>query len=247
MINISYSNNKSIMMINTKLNIDPSEVAKFSEAAAHWWDLNGDFKALHEINPLRLSFINQRAPLAARNVIDIGCGGGILSESMAKLGAYVTGIDMSKAALDVAKLHQHESGTKIDYKLITAEDMATHHSAQFDVVTCLEMLEHVPDPASIITACAKLVKPGGDIFFSTINRNLKAYLFAIIGAEYLLKLVAKNTHDFAKFIKPSELNTWARKAGLTTLEMIGLSYRPLTKQYFLNDDISVNYLVHMKK
>jgi 2-polyprenyl-6-hydroxyphenyl methylase/3-demethylubiquinone-9 3-methyltransferase len=228
-------------------NVDPSEIAKFSDSAAHWWDTEGELKTLHGINPLRVSYINQKVPLAGKSVIDIGCGGGILSESMAKLGANVTGIDMSKAALDVAKLHQHESGTDINYQLITAEEMAAQHPGQYDVVTCLEMLEHVPDPTSIIAATAKLVKPDGHVFFSTLNRNAKSYLFAILGAEYILNLIPKNTHDFAKFIRPSELSAWARKAGLQMVDMTGLGYNPLTKKYFLTDDISVNYLVHATK
>ncbi len=228
-------------------NVDPSEISKFSESAAHWWDLNGEFKALHEINPLRANFIDQKAALAGKSVIDIGCGGGILSESLFKMGASVTGIDMSEAALNVAKMHQYESGTQVNYRLATAEEIADEQPEQWDIVTCLEMLEHVPDPSSIIQSCAKLAKPGGDIFFSTLNRNAKSYLFAILGAEYLLKLVPQNTHDFAKFIRPSELSDWARKAGLTIVEMIGLSYNPLTKRYFLSEDISVNYIVHAKK
>jgi len=228
-------------------NVDPSEISKFSESAAHWWDLNGEFKALHEINPLRANFIDQKAALAGKSVIDIGCGGGILSESLFKMGASVTGIDMSEAALNVAKMHQYESGTQVNYRLATAEEIADEQPEQWDIVTCLEMLEHVPDPSSIIQSCAKLAKPGGDIFFSTLNRNAKSYLFAILGAEYLLKLVPQNTHDFAKFIRPSELSDWARKAGLTIVEMIGLSYNSLTKRYFLSEDISVNYIVHAKK
>jgi len=234
-------------MRNTTSNIDLDEISKFSESAMHWWDLNGEFKALHEINPLRVGFINKKACLADKLVIDIGCGGGILSESMSNMGAQVTGIDMSDAALKVAKMHQYESGTTVNYRLTTAEEMADEASEQFDVVTCLEMLEHVPDPSSIIRACAKLTKPGGDIFFSTLNRNIKSYLFAILGAEHILKLVPKNTHDFAKFIRPSELSHWARDAGLNLVEMIGIGYNPLTKRYFISDDISVNYLVHMKK
>jgi 2-polyprenyl-6-hydroxyphenyl methylase / 3-demethylubiquinone-9 3-methyltransferase len=245
MINSSNPDNKSNAM--SKAKIDPAEVAKFSNAAAHWWDLNGEFKALHEINPLRLDYINQKASLAGKNVLDVGCGGGILSESMAKLGASVTGIDMSGAALDVARLHQLESGVRVTYDLTTAEEWAATHAGQYDVVTCLEMLEHVPDPTSIVKACAALVKPQGDVFFSTLNRNLKSYLFAILGAEYILKLIPKNTHDFAKFIKPSELSTWARKADLNVIEMTGMGYNPLSKKYSLNADISVNYLIHAKK
>lgn len=234
-------------MRNANYNIDPEEIAKFSQSAAHWWDLNGEFKALHEINPLRMDFINKTAVLSGKTVIDVGCGGGILTESMAKMGAIVTGIDMSEPALNVAKLHQHESGLQIDYRLATVEQLASEQPEKYDVVTCLEMLEHVPDPSSIIQSCANLVKPGGDIFFSTLNRNMKSYLFAILGAEYFLKLIPKNTHDFAKFIRPDELHAWIRKAGLTLVEMKGLGYHLLTKQYFLKQDISVNYLVHAIK
>lgn len=228
-------------------NIDPAEIARFSEQAAHWWDTAGDFKALHDLNPLRVTHINQKAPLAGKKIIDIGCGGGILAESMAKLGSDVTGIDMSNAALKVAKLHQHESGTQVNYRLITAEEIAEEHPGQYDVVTCLEMLEHVPDPASIITAAAKLARPDGDLFFSTLNRNMKSWLFAIVGAEYVLKLLPRNTHDFAKFIRPSELAGWARKAGLCVIGMVGIHYDPLLKEYSLTEDVSVNYMVHLKK
>ena len=228
-------------------NIDINEINKFSNHAAHWWDLNGEFKSLHEINPLRVGYIQQKIALANKAVIDIGCGGGILAESMAKLGANVTGIDMSEAALNVAKLHQHESNTCINYQLTTAEDIAAEHPEHYDIVTCLEMLEHVPDPIAIIQACAKLAKPNGHLFFSTLNRNMKSYLFAILGAEYVLKLLPKNTHDYTKFIRPSELATWARKANLNIVEMIGISYNPFTKKYLLTEDISVNYIVHMKK
>lgn len=234
-------------MVNQNDNIDTDEVAKFSHSAAHWWDTHGDFKALHEINPLRMDFIDKKAGLAGKTIIDIGCGGGILSESMAKMGASVTGIDMSEAALTVAKLHQYESGLQIEYRLMTAEAIASEQAEKYDIVTCLEMLEHVPDPSSIIHSCARLAKPGGDIFFSTLNRNVKSYLFAILGAEYFLRLIPKNTHDFAKFIRPSELTHWARQAGLSVVEMVGLGYNPLTKQYFLSEDISVNYMVHAKK
>lgn len=228
-------------------NVDPIEIAKFSESAAHWWDLNGEFKMLHELNPLRLEFVNQHAPLAGKTVIDIGCGGGILTESMAKLNANVTGIDMSEAALSVAQLHLHESNLKVEYIHTTAEKMAAERPGQYDIVTCMEMLEHVPDPTSIIRACASLVKPGGNLFFSTLNRNIKSYLFAIVGAEYALKLLPKGTHDFSKFIRPSELDEWSRQAGLSAKEMMGIHYNPLTKKFRLNEDISVNYLVWLKK
>ncbi len=229
-----------------KQNSDPAEVAKFSEQAAHWWEPQGQFKSLHEINPLRLDYINKNAHLKGKTVIDIGCGGGILTESMAKLGANVTGIDMSQAALNVAKLRQLETGTHIEYILTTAEEIAVDRPAQYDVVTCLEMLEHVPDPASVIRACATLVNPEGHVFFSTLNRNMKSYLFAIIGAEYILKLLPQHTHDFAKFIRPSELSDWATQAGLTVVDMTGLTYKVLTHQYQLTDNVDVNYLMHLR-
>lgn len=228
-------------------NVDPIEIAKFSENAAHWWDLKGEFKALHEINPLRLSYIQQKTVLAGKKVLDIGCGGGILTESLARAGAIVTGLDMSEAALQVAKLHQFESNLQIDYLHTSAEEFAEQQPGQYDVVTCLEMLEHVPDPISIITAASRLVKSGGDIFFSTLNRTAKAYLFAIIGAEYILKLLPQNTHDFAKFIRPSELCDWVRKTGMDVSSMAGIGYHPFTKKYFLTEDVSVNYLIHVKK
>lgn len=231
----------------SKSNIDPIEITKFSDRAAHWWDLDGQFKTLHEINPIRLTYINERAPLQGKTVIDIGCGGGILAESMAKLGANVTGIDMSEAAINVAKLHQLESKTQIEYLLTTAEAIAAERPQQYDVVTCLEMLEHVPDPLSIIRACAALVKPQGHLFFSTINRNMKAYLFAIVGAEYVLKLLPQGTHDFDKFIRPSELTIWAREANLQVVDMMGLDYNVFSKKYSLTEDVSVNYLMHLTK
>lgn len=228
-------------------NVDSAEVAKFSASATHWWDEEGELKTLHQINPLRVNYINQQISLAEKKVIDIGCGGGILTESLAKLGADVTGIDMSTEALKIAKLHQQESHLEIEYWLTTAENAAAERPAQYDIVTCLEMLEHVPDPASVIRACAALTKPGGHIFFSTINRNPKSYLFAILGAEYILKLLPKNTHDFAKFIKPSELDKWARNSGLTIKDMIGIHYDVLTKEFSLHTDVSVNYLVYLVK
>ncbi len=229
------------------LNIDPQEIAKFEELASRWWDPHSEFKPLHDINPLRLDFIDQRAALTGKTVVDVGCGGGILSESMAQRGAIVTGIDMGEAPLSVARLHQLESGVKVDYRQITAEELATQEPQAYDVVTCLEMLEHVPDPASVIRACANLVKPDGHVFFSTINRNPKAYMFAIVGAEYLLKLLPKGTHDYSKFIKPSEMESWIREADLRLREITGMSYNPLSQSYSLGHDVSVNYLMYCQK
>lgn len=232
-----------------KHNVDLTEVAKFEALASRWWDTESEFKPLHDINPLRTRYINERSEgLENKKVIDIGCGGGILSEAMAKLGAKVKGIDMGEAPLAVAKLHLEESKLDVDYEKITAEEIAEREAGQYDVVTCLEMLEHVPDPSSVIKACMKLVKPGGNVFFSTINRNPKSYLFAIIGAEYVLKMLPKGTHDYAKFIQPSELNNFSRQAGLDVVHMTGMTYNPLTKVYKLNDkDVSVNYLMHTQK
>lgn len=228
-------------------NIDANEVAKFDTIANQWWDLNGDFKPLHAINPLRLQFITDRANLVSQKVLDVGCGGGILSESMAKLGADVTGIDMSANVLEVAKLHLLESKLNVNYQQSTVEDFANLHPAQFDVVTCMELLEHVPDPESVTKSCAQLVKPQGAIFFSTINRNPKAYLQAVVGAEYILKLLPKGTHDYAKFIRPSELVSWCRSAGLTVKAMQGMTYNPITKVYSLCHSIAVNYLLYCVK
>jgi 2-polyprenyl-6-hydroxyphenyl methylase/3-demethylubiquinone-9 3-methyltransferase len=225
-------------------NYDKEELAKFAALAAHWWDQQGELKTLHQINPLRLRYITEKVDLSGKRVMDIGCGGGILTESMATLGAKVTGIDMNKSVIDVAKLHQLESGTDVEYVFTSAETIADERPHTYDVITCLEMLEHVPDPASVINACAKLLKPGGHVFFSTLNRNPKSYLFAILGAEYLLKLLPKNTHDFAKFIRPSELNTWASAAGFQAKEMKGIAYNPFTQQFKLTDDVSVNYLFY---
>jgi 2-polyprenyl-6-hydroxyphenyl methylase/3-demethylubiquinone-9 3-methyltransferase len=226
-------------------NADPAEIAKFEALASRWWDPHSDFKPLHEINPLRLDYIDQRCGgLEGKTVIDVGCGGGILAESMVTKGATVTGIDMGEAPLNVAKLHGLESDINVDYQQTTAEAMAEKHPAQFDVVTCMEMLEHVPDPSSVIAACAQLVKPGGTVFFSTINRNPKSYLFAIIGAEYLLRLLPKGTHDYAKFIRPSEMESWARHADLNMRDVTGMTYNPLTQQYKLGSDLDVNYLTH---
>ena len=233
--------------IMSTINADPAEIQKFSELAHRWWDPTSEFRPLHEINPLRLEWINQRIPLAGKNVIDVGCGGGILAESMAKKGATVTGIDLSDKALKVADLHGLESGVSVRYKKIPAEEMAELEPGQFDVVTCMEMLEHVPDPASIIRACTKMVKPGGHVFFSTLNRNIKSYLFAIIGAEYVLQLLPKGTHDYAKFITPAELTQDVRNAGLDVHTMKGLGYNPITKMYSLNNDTSVNYMIACTK
>lgn len=228
-------------------NVDEAELNKFSELAHKWWDKTSEFRPLHEINPLRLNYINDAVALKGKRVLDVGCGGGILSESMAEKGAKVTGIDLGEKALKVAQLHSLESGVEIDYRLVSAEDLAAHAAGTYDVVTCLEMLEHVPDPASIVQACAQLVKPGGHIFFSTINRNPKAYVLAVLGAEYVLNMLPKGTHDYAKFIKPSELARWARQADLALEGQAGMSYNPLTKHYWLNDDVSVNYLLHTTK
>ncbi|HEV7814948.1 MAG TPA: bifunctional 2-polyprenyl-6-hydroxyphenol methylase/3-demethylubiquinol 3-O-methyltransferase UbiG [Janthinobacterium sp.] len=225
------------------MNADPLELQKFSDLAHRWWDPTSEFRPLHEINPLRLEWINARAPLAGKKVIDIGCGGGILTEAMAHKGATVTGIDLSEKALKVADLHSLESGAQVRYKLIAAEEMAAQEAGQYDVVTCMEMLEHVPDPGAIVKACATLVKPGGHVFFSTLNRNPKAYLFAVIGAEYLLRLLPKGTHDYDKFITPAELSQYARSAQLDVDGFKGMGYNPLTKIYSLNSDTSVNYLV----
>ncbi|OYY48861.1 MAG: bifunctional 3-demethylubiquinol 3-O-methyltransferase/2-polyprenyl-6-hydroxyphenol methylase [Methylophilales bacterium 28-44-11] len=228
-------------------NFEAAELDKFSVLAHKWWDKNSEFKPLHDINPLRLHYIDQRVGLAGKQVLDVGCGGGILSESMAEKGAHVTGIDLGEKALNVAKLHSLESGIVVDYQHISVETLAQAQPASFDVVTCLEMLEHVPDPTSIVQACAQLVKPGGHLFFSTLHRNPKAYLYAVIGAEYVLNMLPRGTHDYAKFIKPSELAGMLRQAQLTLQDQIGLQYNPLTKQYRLGPDVSVNYMVHAQK
>lgn len=235
-------------MTTTTANVDRAEIAKFEELAHRWWDRHSEFKALHDINPLRANYIDERSPVAAKQLLDVGCGGGILAEAMASRGAVVTGIDMGEAPLAVARLHQLESNVEVDYRRITAEELALERPAQYDVVTCMEMLEHVPDPQSIISACATLCKPGGDLYFSTLNRNPKSYLFAILGAEYVLKLLPKGTHDYAKFIRPSELADWLRRANLQLRDITGMQYNPLTQTYRLNArDVSVNYLLHAKK
>jgi len=228
-------------------NVDDLEISKFEALASRWWDPNSEFKPLHAINPLRVNHISQHINLAEKRVLDVGCGGGILAEALAHHGAAVTAIDKAEASLSVARLHLLESQLNISYLDSTAEEFAQAEPEQFDVVTCLEMLEHVPDPSSVVAACQRLVKPGGFVFFSTINRNPKSYLFAIIGAEYLLNLLPKGTHDYAKLIKPSELATWSRQAHLTLRDQIGMGYNPLTKKYFLQNSLDVNYLACYEK
>jgi 2-polyprenyl-6-hydroxyphenyl methylase / 3-demethylubiquinone-9 3-methyltransferase len=230
-------------MENDGINADPLELEKFSQLAHRWWDPNSEFKPLHEINPLRMDYIDDLAKLEGKTILDVGCGGGILSEGMATRGANVTGIDLSDKALKVAKLHLLESGHQVDYRKITVESLAQEQPQHYDIVTCMEMLEHVPDPMSVIRSCAQLAKPDGWVFFSTINRNPKSYLFAIIGAEYVLKLLPRGTHEYAKFIKPSELARMARNASLTDEKLIGMTYNPITKVYALEDDSSVNYIM----
>lgn len=229
-------------------NVDPSEVAKFEALAHRWWDKNSEFKPLHDINPLRANYIDMHSPVAERQLLDVGCGGGILCEAMSHRGAYVSGIDMGETPLEVAKLHQLESGVEVNYRQCTAEQLADTEAGKYDIVTCLEMLEHVPDPGSVIRACAVLCKPGGHLYFSTINRNPKSYLFSIVGAEYLLQLLPKGTHDYEKFIKPSELGQWIRQADLHLQDITGLTYNPLSKRYRLNpNDVAVNYMVYARK
>jgi len=228
-------------------NADPLELDKFSALAHKWWDPNSEFKPLHEINPLRLDYIDHLASLDGKTVLDVGCGGGILAESMTGRGAAVTGIDLAEKSLKVAKLHLLESGASVDYRCIAVETLAAELPTSFDVVTCMEMLEHVPNPESVVRACAELVKPGGWVFFSTLNRNPKSYLFAIIGAEYVLNLLPRGTHDYARFIKPSELSRYARSAGLAVNDLIGMTYNPLTKVYKLEHDTAVNYTIACRR
>ncbi|QFU01677.1 Ubiquinone biosynthesis O-methyltransferase [Halomonas sp. THAF5a] len=229
-------------------NVDQAEIAKFEALADRWWDPHGEFKPLHDINPLRLEFIDARSGLAGRRVLDVGCGGGILAEAMAQRGAEVTGIDLGEAPLAVARLHAREQDVDVDYRHIGAEAMAEAHPGEFDVVTCLEMLEHVPDPASVVRACAALVKPGGQVFFSTLNRTPKAYALAVVGAEYVMRLLPRGTHDYSRFIRPSELAGWCREAGLAVREQNGLVYHPITRQFSLSTrDVSVNYLMHCRR
>ena len=225
------------------MNVDQAEIDKFSALAHRWWDPEGEFRPLHEINPLRLEWIAGHAALEGASVLDVGCGGGILTEAMARRGAKVKGIDLSEKALRVAELHLHESGLQVEYQSVSAEQLAASNTPSFDVVTCMELLEHVPEPAGMVAACARLVRPGGRVFFSTINRNPKSYLFAVVGAEYVLGLLPKGTHDYQRFIKPSELSRWTRDAGLRSVEMIGMTYNPLTRRYRLGSDCDVNYLV----
>jgi len=228
-------------------NVDAAEIEKFNQLAHRWWDANSEFKPLHEINPLRIDYINRIAKIAGKTVLDVGCGGGILSESMAGLGAKVTGIDLGEKPLQVAKLHLLESGKQVEYRNIAVEQLAAEQPASFDVVTCMEMLEHVPDPASVVRACATLVKPGGHVFFSTLNRNPKSYLLAVIGAEYVLNMLPRGTHDYAKFVKPSELAQFCRNADLNVNDLIGMSYNPFTKVYSLGKDTDVNYMVACRR
>ncbi len=235
--------------MTTMTNADPKELAKFSELAHKWWDPESEFRPLHQINPLRLGWIEQCAgPLDGRRIVDVGCGGGILSEAMARKGAQVLGVDLAERSLKVAQLHAMEAGIdNVQYREVAAEVLADEQPGQFDIVTCMEMVEHVPDPSSIIAACAKLVKPGGWVFLSTLNRNPKSFLFAIVGAEYLLRMLPAGTHEYAKFIRPSELATWCRSAGLDLLQTRGMEYNPLTKRYWLSGDTSVNYLLACRK
>ena len=234
--------------MHTTENADPAELAKFSELAHRWWDTESEFRPLHQINPLRLAWIDDIVPLAGKRVLDIGCGGGILADAMARKGAEVLGIDLAGKALKVAQLHALEAQTQgVSYREVSAETLAAEQPESFDVVTCMEMLEHVPDPSSVVRACAALVKPGGHVFFSTINRNAKAFVFAIVGAEYILNLLPRGTHEFAKFIKPSELAAYARAAGLDLAHTRGMEYNPLTRHYWLSANTSVNYMLGMRK
>jgi 2-polyprenyl-6-hydroxyphenyl methylase / 3-demethylubiquinone-9 3-methyltransferase len=234
-------------MTEANINVDPSEIAKFSALAHKWWDTESEFKPLHEINPLRIDFMQKHVELAGKKILDVGCGGGILAEGLARHGAQVTGIDLAEKSLKVAKLHLFESKLEVDYRCVPVEQLATEEPESYDIVTCMEMLEHVPSPASVVAACARLVKPGGWVFFSTLNRNAKSYMLAVVGAEYLLGMLPRGTHDYAKFIKPSELARMTRNAEIETVSLSGLSYNPLTKIYKLDDDAAVNYLIATRK
>ncbi|HET6724519.1 MAG TPA: bifunctional 2-polyprenyl-6-hydroxyphenol methylase/3-demethylubiquinol 3-O-methyltransferase UbiG [Gammaproteobacteria bacterium] len=233
--------------VDSASNVDPGEIAKFEALASRWWDPEGEFKPLHQINPLRLDYVDSRAKLAGKTVLDVGCGGGILAESMAARGARVMGIDLGEAPLAVARLHRHESGVEVDYRAVSVEDLAVEMAGQFDIITCMEMLEHVPDPSSVVAACATLLKPGGAAFFSTINRTAKGFAFAIVGAEYLLRLLPRGTHEYAKFIRPSELDDWARAAGFSLADSTGMHYHPIFKDYRLGPGLDVNYLMHFER
>ena len=234
--------------MTTNQNVDPAEIAKFEALASRWWDRSGEFKPLHDINPLRANWIDSQSPVAGKQLVDVGCGGGILAEAMAHRGATVTGIDMGEAPLSVARIHRLESGVDVDYHQSTAEALAEERAESFDVVCCLEMLEHVPDPAAVIQACADLAVPGGSLYFSTINRNPKAFLFAIVGAEHILKLLPAGTHEYTKFIRPSEMAAWVREAGLVLENMTGMTYNPITRRYRLEErDVSVNYMLRATK
>lgn len=234
-------------MNHSETNVDPAEIAKFEELAHRWWDPDSEFKPLHDINPLRLDYIDRHAPLTGARVLDVGCGGGLLTEAMALRGAQVTGIDLGEAPLSVARLHRLESGVEVEYRQIGPEQMAIDAPEQFDVVTCMEMLEHVPDPARTVCACATLAKPGASVFFSTINRNPKAFLYAIVGAEYVLGLLPRGTHEYARFIKPAELDTWSHHCALDLQHVAGMSYNPFSRSYRLGSDVSVNFLAHYLK
>ena len=229
-------------MNSPETNVDPAELAKFADLSHRWWDAEGAMRPLHELNPVRVDFVRTRAPLGSARLLDVGCGGGILSESLARLGAKVTGIDAGDETLTVARLHRIESGLEIDYRLCTAEEMAASEEQRFDVVTCMELLEHVPDPAAVVAACAQLVRPGGHVFFATLNRTPKAYALAVLTAEYLLGMLPRGTHDYDRFVRPSELDAWARPHDLSLTELRGVSYQPLARRYSLSDDVSVNYL-----
>lgn len=233
--------------MNESRNVDGQEIAKFSELAEHWWDPDGDMRPLHDINPLRLNYIDETAPLPGRTALDVGCGGGLVSEGMARRGAEVTGIDLGEAPLAVARLHAQQEGVAVEYRQVTVEDLAAERPEHYDLVTCLEMLEHVPDPGAVVAACARLTKPGGQLVFSTINRNPKSFVFAIVGGEYVLNLLPRGTHEYAKLIRPSELARWCREAGLEVVDTTGMTYNPITGAYRLGRDVSVNYLLRASK